>query len=64
VVILSVDIDEYIKKQIDEAEANLKKAREMIDKLRKAGEDVSKLLSDYEAARIRLERYKKAFIGK
>jgi predicted nucleic acid-binding Zn-ribbon protein len=63
VVYLAENVDEYIKKQIGEAEENLKKAKALIDKLRKAGEDVSKLLSDYETARLRLERYKKAFLG-
>jgi outer membrane protein TolC len=56
-----VEVDEFIVQQLEEAERNLKKAKDYIEMLRKAGEDVSKLLSDYEAARLRLERYKRAF---
>jgi len=58
---LAEELLEDIKKRIKESEAHLKTAKYLIDKLRAAGEDVTKLQTDYQVALQRLERYKRAF---
>jgi len=55
------DLEETMKKAITESDRQLKKAAELIEKLRRAGEDVSELQRTYQATRMRVDRYKRAF---
>ena len=58
---LSEEILESVKKDIDEAETQLKAAKELLDRLRKAGENTSELERKYRVAEARLRRFKVAF---
>lgn len=58
---MSEEILEVVKGDIDEAETQLKAAKELIDRLRKAGEDTAELERKYREAAGRLRRFKTAF---
>jgi len=58
---MSEEIIEWARKQIDNAEAELEKADALLQRLKRAGEDVSRLEADYLEAKRRLERFKAAF---
>lgn len=55
------EVLEDVRKRIKEAEKQLADARDLIDRMRLAGEDTTKMLADYTVAKQRLDRYKKAF---
>lgn len=46
---------------IEEAEKQLAEARDLLTRLRKAGEDVTQAETEYRATKLRLDRYKRAF---
>jgi len=52
-----------IERRLAEAEAHLKTAERGIRALKKAGEDTTKMETDLELAKQRLERLKKAFLS-
>ena len=58
---MSEDIIEAVGKDIEEADTQLKAAKELIDKLRAAGEDTAELERKYRVAEARLRRFKSAF---
>jgi len=58
---MSEEILEAVKGDIATAENQLKAARELIDRLRKAGEDTAELERKYRTAAARLRRFKAAF---
>ena len=58
---LSEEILEAVKGDIDEAEKQLNAAKELLEKLRKAGEDTSELERKYRVAEARLRRFQAAF---
>ena len=58
---MSEEILEAVKADIAEAETQLKAAKELIDKLRKAGENTAELERKYRVAEARLRRFKVAF---
>ena len=49
------------QEDISRASDQLKVARELLDRLRKTGEDTTKLEQDYRQAEQKLRRYKLAF---
>lgn len=58
---MSEEVLKRIREEIKRAEQELQVAYAIIERLRAAGEDVSKLLQEYMAAKTKLERFKKAF---
>jgi lipopolysaccharide biosynthesis regulator YciM len=52
-----------IERRLAEAEAHLKTAERGIRALKKAGEDTTKMETELELAKQRLERLKKAFLS-
>jgi uncharacterized protein involved in exopolysaccharide biosynthesis len=58
---IATDILNLAKGDIKEAETSLKAARDLIDRLKKAGENTSELESNYAKAQARLRRFKAAF---
>jgi len=58
---MAEELEKYVVSEIKNAEKQLAEAKRLIDRLRAAGEDVSKLLTEYNLAKQKLERYKRAF---
>lgn len=58
---MSEEIRNMAKTDIVAAEVNMKDARDLIDRLRKAGEDVADLERKYRESEQRLRRFKAAF---
>ncbi len=52
---------EWARTELKGAEMELNSAAALIDRLRKAGENVAVMERDHAAAREKLDRYKKAF---
>lgn len=52
---------DYVRNEIAKAEAELEKARELIERMRKAGENVSDLEIRYRELKEKIEAYKRAF---
>ena len=52
---------EYVKGEIAKAEKELEEAKELIERMRKAGENVSDLEIRYRELKEKLEAYKRAF---
>jgi len=55
------EIIKWAQKQIEDAEAELQKARLLIERLKKAGENTATLEAEYLEAKRRLDKYKEAF---
>ncbi|GAH57443.1 unnamed protein product [marine sediment metagenome] len=58
---MSKEILDLAKHDIEEAAKSLKTARELIDRLKKAGESTAELESNYAKAQSRLRRFEVAF---
>lgn len=58
---MSEEILKVAKADIASAEENLKVAKDLIDRLKKTGEDTSELERNYRTAEARLRRFKRAF---
>ncbi len=58
---MAEEILKIARSDIVQAEKNLQTARELIDRLKKAGESTAELESDYAKAQARLRRFKVAF---
>lgn len=58
---MSEEIIKLAQSDIAEAENSLKTARELIDRLKKAGESTATLESNYAKAQSRLRRFQVAF---
>lgn len=58
---MSENINEQVQAAVAEAEKQLAEAKDLLDKLRRAGEDVTQAETNYRATKLRVERYKKAF---
>lgn len=58
---MSNEIIKIAQSDIKQAEINLETARDLIDRLKKAGESTAELESDYAKAQSRLRRFKLAF---
>lgn len=58
---MSEEILKLARSDIEQAETQLKTARELIDRLKKAGESTAELESNYAKAQARLRRFKVAF---
>ena len=58
---MSDDLLRNMKDAIAEGEKNLEQARDLIAKLKTAGEDTAELERQYRVTKARLDRYKKAF---
>lgn len=58
---MSEEILKIAKADIDQAETNLETAKDLIDRLKRAGESTAQLESDYAKAQARLRRFKAAF---
>jgi len=58
---MSKEIIAIAKHDIEQAEIQLETARDLIERLKKAGETTAELESDYARAQARLRRFKLAF---
>lgn len=58
---MSEEIRAMAKADITAAEVNMKDARDLINRLRQAGEDVAELERKYQQSEQRLRRFKAAF---
>lgn len=58
---MSKEIIKIAQSDIEQAEENLKVARDLIDRLKRAGESTADLESNYAKAQARLRNFKIAF---
>ncbi|MBA7564522.1 hypothetical protein ES708_06185 [subsurface metagenome] len=58
---MSEELLARVRANIDAAEADLKGAKDLVQRLRRAGEDVSELEQRQRAIELRVSRMKKAF---
>lgn len=58
---MASDIIKLAQGDIERAESDLQTARDLIDRLKRAGENTAELESNYAKAQARLRRFKAAF---
>lgn len=58
---MAEDIVKYVRGEIERAEKELEKARDLIERMRKAGENTADLEIRYRELKAKLDAYKKAF---